>query len=155
AKEATPIVVKALADQSAQVRRKAAYALGRIDPEPEKVVPALVAALEDTDEDVRQAVAGTLPKMGKAPPPPPIEGMKGTKAKLRDTAIATVGQIGAAADKAIPELRKLLLDPDKGASEPAADALAGIGAPAIPTLQEAAENANPKVRSLAMRSLQR
>src|SRR5262249_6572231 len=126
AKEATPIVVKALADKSAQVRRKAAYALGRIDPDPEKVVAALVAALEDSDEDVRQAAAGPLPRMGKAAVPALIQAMKGDKAALRNTAIKTLGEIGAEADKAIPELRAFLLDPDKGAAEPAADALAGI-----------------------------
>src|SRR5262245_17602646 len=45
AKSATPNVVKALSDPSSDVRRKAAYALGRIDAEPEKVVDVLVNAL--------------------------------------------------------------------------------------------------------------
>src|SRR4029077_13080396 len=45
AKNSAPAVVKALTDYSAQVRRKAAFALGRIDPERELVVAALVGTL--------------------------------------------------------------------------------------------------------------
>src|SRR5262249_28182326 len=155
AKEARPIVVKALADKSDAVRRKAAYALGRIDPEPEKVVPALIAALDDSDNDVGQAAASTLPKMGKAAVPALMDAMKSDKVKLRNTAIIVLGQIGGEAEKAIPQLKAFLLNPDKGAAEHAADALAGIGTPAVATLQAAAEDENPKTRSLALRSLQK
>src|SRR5262249_7489506 len=61
----------------------------------------------------------------------------------------------AAAEEAIPALKAFLLDPGKGAAEPAADALASIGAPAVPTLSKAAGDANPAVRTLALRSLQK
>ena len=48
------------------MRRKAAYALGRIDPEPARVVGVLIATLGDSDEDVRKSAAEALGKIGDA-----------------------------------------------------------------------------------------
>ena len=154
AKSAMPIVVKALADPSAQVRRKAAFALARIDADPDAVVEGLVAALSDTDTDVRDAVASALPKMSKAAVPVLIKALRDDKKELRPMAIKILGEIGAAAAAAVPELRTFLLE-YKGYSEPAADALAGIGAEAVPTLRTATNSDNAAVRALAMRSLQK
>ena len=64
-------------------------ALGRIDPEPEKVVDSLVTALGDPDEDVRQAAESALPKVGKTAVPALIKAMNNDKANLRHTAIRT------------------------------------------------------------------
>ncbi len=126
AKCATPRVVKALSDTSAQVRRKAAYALGRIDADPDQVVGALVTALGDPDEDVRQSAQAALPKLGKTAVPHLIEAMKSDKAALRISAIQTLGEIGADAAAAIPELKAVLLRAKDDAGQFAAVALAGI-----------------------------
>src|SRR5207302_1751132 len=99
--------------------------LGRIDADPEAVVTGLVGALGDADEDVRQAAEESLPKMGKAAVPALIKAVHGDSAKLRNTAIKTLGAIGPAAAAAIPELKTYLLKPDKGAADTAASALAG------------------------------
>lgn len=124
---ATPVVVEALTDKSAQVRRKAAYALGRIDADPKLAVGPLIAALEDSNEDVRQAALAVLPKMGEAAVPPLLQAVKGDKAALRLMAVKALGEMGPPAAAAIPELKALLLATDKGTAEPAASALAGIG----------------------------
>jgi HEAT repeat protein len=153
AKGTTGALVKALGDSSAQVRRKAAYALGRIDPDPEAVVAGLVGALGDADADVRQAAAEALPKMGKAAVPALIKALSSDKVELRNTAIKTLGEIGSAAEPAIGELKAFLLQPDKGASDLAADALAGIGAAAIPVLAVAADDDSEVVRPRALAAL--
>ncbi len=152
AKSATPTVVKALADPAPDVRRKAAYALGRIDAEPAKVVNALVSALADSDNDVRQTAAESLPKMSTAAVPVLIQALQTGKDELRPVAIRILGQIGAESAPAIPELKTLLLE-GKTLADPAADALAGIGAKALPELTAAAASANGNVRMLAIRAL--
>ena len=153
AKSATPVVIKALADPSAQVRRKAAYALGRIDPDPTTVAPALVAALADSDNDVREACAASLPKMSKAAVPVLILALHGEKKTLWPVAMKVLGDIGAEAAPAIPELGENLLRPDNAIASVAADALAGIGAPSLKVLTAAAANKSDTVRALAVRSL--
>src|SRR5262249_40590825 len=146
ARPATPALAKALADKSPQVRRKAAYALGRIDPPPAEAVPALVRALEDGDEDVRQAAASALPPLGKAAVPPLVKPLTTTdKVELRHLVLKTLGELGAAAEPTIPVLRTFLGQPAKGSQEAAADALAGIGAPAVPVLTAAAADDSAKV----------
>jgi HEAT repeat protein len=154
AKSATPLVVKAMSDPSAQVRRKAAYALGRIDADPDKVVGALVSALGDADDDVRQSAQGAIPMLGKVAVPHLIEAMKSEKSAVRLGAIKTLGDIGADAKDAIPELKTLLLKPKGDAGQAAANALAGIGAPSLPTLTAAAGDDDPAVRNLAVGALQ-
>ncbi len=55
-------LVKDLKDKSADVRRSAADALGRIGPEAKAAVPALSEALKDEDPDVRlSAVRAWVP----------------------------------------------------------------------------------------------
>jgi HEAT repeat protein len=155
AKTAESAVIKALKDKSAQVRRKAAYALGRIDPDAEEAATALVGALEDKDEDVRQAAAASLPRIGKRAVPVLTKALHSDKANLRNLAIKTLGDIGAGAESVVSELKPFLLQPDKGAAELTANALAGIGASALPTLNEAAANDSSAVRSLALGALQK
>ena len=91
AKTRTPVVIKALADPSAAVRRKAAYALGRIDADPDTVVPGMVEALGDTDTDVRDAIAASLPKMSKVAVPVLIKALTSEKKDLRHMAIKILG----------------------------------------------------------------
>ena len=95
AKSATPLVIKALSESSAQVRRKAAYALAKIGAEPEKIVGPLVTALGDPDEDVRESARASLPKLGKVAVPHLIRALEGDDPPLRNTAIRTLGAIGA------------------------------------------------------------
>ena len=152
AKSATPLVLKRLSDPAADVRRKAAYTLGRIDANPATVVDALVAALADADNDVRQTAAESLPKMSKAAVPALIQALQGNKADLKPIAIRILGQIGAEAAPAIPELKAFLLE-GKTLADPAAEALASIGAKALPELTAAAASDSITVRHLAIRSL--
>lgn len=140
-------------DASAEVRRKAAYALGRINADPDSVVADLIGALNDASEEVRQAASESLPKMGPAAVTPLRKALQDPSEKMRDTAARTLGALGAAAEPAIPELKALLLDPEKKTADAAADALAGIGKAALPALTAGAASDSLGVRSLALRSL--
>lgn len=62
---AVPEIVKALGDKEASVRKAAAVAYGKVDPDPKDAVPALVKLLkEDKDEGVKIAAAQGLAAMG-------------------------------------------------------------------------------------------
>jgi HEAT repeat protein len=152
AKSATPVILKALADPAAAVRRKAAYTLGRIDADPDSVVEALVAALADKDNDVREAAAEALPKMPKAAVPVLNKALKEGNEEALPMVMKTLGKIGADAAPAIPDLEALLLA-HKASAGGAADALAGIGAPAVKALASAAGNDHASVRQLATQAL--
>jgi HEAT repeat protein len=154
ARGATPVLVKALKDPAPDVRRKAAYALSQVDADPALVVGPLVSALGDSDADVRQTAAASLPKMSKAAVPVLIESLQSDKQELRLAAIKILGEIGAPAAAAVDKLKPFLLQPNKGAAEVAADALAGIGTPSsIAVLTGAANDDDAKVRALAVQAL--
>jgi hypothetical protein len=65
---AVPALIQALGDSGWDVRRAAAWALGKLgDPQ---AVPALIQALGDSDRDVRRAAAEALGKLGTPKPCP-------------------------------------------------------------------------------------
>lgn len=62
---ALPDIKKALADKDAIVRKAAAQAYGRCDPDAKEAVPLLTKMLkEETDDDVKIGVANGLAAMG-------------------------------------------------------------------------------------------
>ena len=65
-KEAVPLLIGLVkSDKDASVRRVAADALGRIDPDPKETVPVLLEALKDKEATVRQAAAAALGQFPK------------------------------------------------------------------------------------------
>jgi HEAT repeat protein len=96
AEPAVPGLVEATKDADAGVRKAAADALGKVDPDVELAVPALVAALKDKASPVRQAAAGAL------------------------------GQIGPEAKDALTPLRELQNDSDRAVSRAARQAIQRI-----------------------------
>src|SRR5260370_16133687 len=86
---AVPVWIEALHDSDAGVRKTAANALGKVDPDVRLAVPALTDALKDKASSVRQAAAGAL------------------------------GLIGPDAKDAIPALRETQKDSDRAVSRAA------------------------------------
>ena len=93
---AVPALIEALRDTDAGVRKAAANALGKVDPDVKLAVPALTDALKDKVPAVRQAAAGAL------------------------------GLIGSDAKDAIPILRETQKDSDKAVSRAAGMAIQRI-----------------------------
>ena len=93
---AVPALIEALHDPDALVRKAAANALGKVDPDVKLAVPALTDALKDKVPAVRQAAAGAL------------------------------GLIGSDAKDAIPILRETQKDSDKAVSRAASMAIQRI-----------------------------
>jgi HEAT repeat protein len=93
---AVPGLIDALHDSDAGVRKAAANALGKVDPDVKLAVPALTDALKDKVSPVRQAAAGAL------------------------------GLIGPDAKEAIPSLRDAQKDSDRAVSRAAGMAIQRI-----------------------------
>jgi HEAT repeat protein len=88
-------VVKALEDTNVAVRRNAARSLAAMGGKAEDALPALNVALRDPKEEVQQEVATALAKVGKPALRPVLEdALKDANAKVRQYALAALGQLG-------------------------------------------------------------
>ena len=120
--------VEQLSDEDLEVRRRAAYILGRIDAPAEIAVPALAEALSDRQMEIRWYAIDALGQFGAeaAPAVPAI--VKSLESTLNDETVRrrgarTLGRIGAAADEAVPTLQAALESDDALYRIAAADAL--------------------------------
>ena len=94
---AVPSLVVALSDApDEQVRVSAAEALGRIGPRATVAIPALIAALKNAYEGVRDAAASALVRIGFAAAPALIEAVTDDDLRLRQRAAALLTEIVAA-----------------------------------------------------------
>ena len=126
-----PQLVLELKDPGAEVRMRAAMALGDIGLQAKEAVPALLAAADDKNGLVRALVAGALGKTGRGAKGvvPALIGMLGDEHREARRAAATgLGDIGQA-DK--PVLKALIAtlgkDPDGAVRVDAAGALGQLG----------------------------
>lgn len=159
ARAATPALVKALRDDDSRVRAAGASALGRVgekrrlpaterrgspsfeSPEhawvaPEEAVPALVAALKDTELSVRLQAARSLLRSGPealgAAVPVLSEGLRSEKREFRALAAyalrdaETLGSLGSDARFALPELERAKKDKDPSVAAAASAAIVKI-----------------------------
>jgi len=103
-------LVGQLKSPTADVRRDAAQALGKLGTEAKAAVPALIASLKDENMFVRRYSAQSL------------------------------GKIGPAAKSAVPALTKSLEDMRKEVAEAATEALGKLGPDSVPALVHALKN---------------
>src|SRR5262249_40067556 len=141
-------------DKNEGVRRKAAYALGRIADKAGDVIPVLIKALKDKEPDVRQAAGDALAQFGEKSVAPLTEALRDDAVEIRQHAARSLAPIGHEAKAASPALAKLLNDKDNAALvNEAATALAKIGKSSIPTLTKAIKSENATVRQAAVTGL--
>ncbi len=81
----------------------------------QSAVPALIEALREDDSPfVRASAARTLGKLGSADAAPAlVEALQDEAFHVRQAAIWSLGEIGAAAEPALPALRALLESPER------------------------------------------
>lgn len=156
---ARPELLAAITDESAEVRAAVSLALLVAVPDPPdddvEVPKAARVLLSDRALPVRVHAAGILVAYG-APPakvlPVLCDGLKCEDANVSGLASRALGELGPAAESAIPALRESLLLPDQPNPE-AIDALVRIGAPAIPVLIEALDRGDSTVKWGVVRAL--
>ncbi len=121
-------------------------------------VPALVAALDDRDPEVRAAAAWALGALGGAAEPA-VPGLAGSlrdeQEAVRTAAAQALGALGPRARSAAPALFAALDDPRAGVRAAAAQALARVEltAESVSSLSKALGNPDAYVRAFAAWSL--
>lgn len=109
-----PVLAGALKDTDKNVRITTASILARIGPPAKAALPALTDALNDKEAEVRVSVASVLvdldPKQTEKVLPLLVKELGNPDEKVRRAAAYVLGQIGAAAKPAVPELEKALKD---------------------------------------------
>jgi HEAT repeat protein len=121
-------VAKLLKHKRPAVRRMAVMVLLGFGREAKPVLPALVAALGDKDEETgvwaALAVTGIEPRAECVPPL--VRALKAPDARLRERAASVLHRLGAVAKEAVPALEAAVLDPDPDVRRSAEYALRAI-----------------------------
>lgn len=166
--KAVPALTAALEKENNDVRWWAAQALGEIGPSAAAAIPALIAALHDRSEAVRDTGAPeALGKIGPAAIPALLVALRDADAFVRAGAVRALGRMGPPAKTAVPRLLELLNDrnqPVKTANGTtfypvcfaAATALGQIGAEpqaAVPALVTLLGDGNAWLRQTAIEAL--
>ena len=143
-----PLLVKALNDENASVRRGAAKALGKIgDP---VAVPVLREALQDRSVVQEAAIALTQIDAPEALQIL-ISALSDTDSTVRDHASDALADMNPPPKDAAPALIAVLNDTEPWVSRHAARALGKIGDPAaVPMLRKNLTHRNPRIREAAI-----
>ncbi len=157
-----PKLLGDLGSQDAQVRDRAALALGELGPDAQRAIPALFKVLKDSDENLARDAAQALRAIG-APSrddlPLLIAGLRDNSPRVRGYAVEALGKMGPEARSAVPNLVQLLKvkETDPELRQQAARCLGQIGAAAategVPALSEALKDSEVVVREAAAEAL--
>ena len=169
-----PILIQLLEDKTGKIRvhphgvlelgihAHAAFALGMIDEPSREVVETLMNALSDKNTQVRRNAARAFgQKQNEKAIPALIKAIKDRDKEVRFYATSALGDMGRAAQGAVPALAEGLAEEDfTVGTHPyfsfhltTVRALIKIGSPAVPTLTEALRHKDERVRLLAAEGL--
>ena len=122
----------------------------------EPAIPALMAALQDKNLQVRRSAAEVLKQIGRPAIPALAKALKNSDANVRSSAASALGRIGAEAQTALPQLVPLLKDSDAKVRSSAASALgsrSGEAKTALPQLVPLLKDSDANVRHSAASAL--
>jgi HEAT repeat protein len=135
------LLAEAAAHADREVRRTAIEAI------PDRLSPALVAALGDPDEQVRLTAVGRLGAV-----PPLAFAATDPSRQVRARVAYALGMLGD--PEATPALLRLLDDPEEQVRDKARDALGAVGGPAaVDALLNEAAGPDPRRRAQAAKAL--
>jgi len=128
---AVAVLTHALADKNGDIRAAAAKTLGRLALEPDRVIPALFAALADetpSDEGpVWMVAARALGKYGESAVPSLIKALEDERLHVRRAAMLGIVTAGPKAKDAVPALIGILEENDPNTRNFVSNALIRIG----------------------------
>ena len=142
---------QAVANSNVNVRFHAVNLLGGLGrDDPPAVVPALLRALKDDNDNVRRAAAFALGNLAQAPAPVVtalLETLTDSSPLVRSTGIQALGNFGAAAKSAVPALVDAVKSGDGGTAAQVAHALMRIAPDAaVLALLEKLDDTNALIR---------
>ena len=123
-----PELIQQLKDADEANRLRAAKILGRLGAQARPALTALQEATSDADEDVRRVATNSLKAVQSANAPSEqiarlIRDLRDADDIVRFKAARELGKLGPAARDAIPDLQRLLQDPDEDVRRVAATSL--------------------------------
>jgi HEAT repeat protein len=127
--EDIPRLIQVLKAGDENSRANAAEALGSLGADGKSALPALLSALGDEGERVRQNALRAIIAIGPdaTATQPLTNSLKDSDNLVRALSANALGQIGPSARPSIPALREALQDRDENVQKEAADALKAIG----------------------------
>ncbi len=137
-------------------RIDAAYALYHVAPQSDKIVSALVRAMNDASGDVQEAVAVALATVGARALPGLTAAIRDDHASVRELAIRLVTNHGSAAETAVPAIIEALGDTSELVRRTAATSLGSFGSLASradTSLIRCVNNDTPDLRAACLISL--
>ncbi len=152
-KEVVPALSRGLGDGEPEVRSSALNAVELLGPAAKKTVPALYNLLGSEQEEERLRTVEVLlkvdPSSASQGVPILVRLLKNKYANdvLRLKALELIGQLGSAAESAVPTLVELLGDFNINLRTKSAEALSKIGSAALAALERSLKDPNPAVRS--------
>ncbi|MBS0266308.1 MAG: HEAT repeat domain-containing protein [Planctomycetes bacterium] len=132
---AIPMLLEIFRDknQPTESRWNAVRTLGKIGPASAVAIPDLIQGFDDAEWSIREHCAESLGEIGPAAAPSALPGMvrllSDAVPRVRRDAVRSLGQIGGAAVEAVPEIRKLLEDPEEIVRVAAQNALEKLAPP--------------------------
>ena len=146
---AVPNLILALDSQDLAVRANVVWLLGEIGEPVEKIVPFLIRAFADSDQNVRTTALLSIISIGNPTVPFLIDAFGHPNAGVRQQAAFALGEIGQPISLIIPALIGNLDDSEWNVRRVSVRALLNIGQPAEPQLIEALNNGNRETRRTA------
>jgi len=137
-------------------RVRAARELGKLGPAAVAAMPALLAAVEDADQSVREAAVQAVAHLGPTAVGSLVQLLSHTDKYVRRNATWGLGKLGPAARSGMAALCATLHDADPRTASGAAQALGSLGSAAehaIPALTEAMRGTNVVQCRLAAKAL--
>lgn len=149
-------LVRGLVHPQASHRSLTARELGRLGAQAAGALPALLAAVDDADQSVREAAVQAIANFGPQAVGPLTGFLSHSDKYVRRNAIWGLGKLGHVARTAMGALCAALHDADPRTASGAAQALGNLGAtaaPAVPALAEAMRGTNVVLCRLAAKAL--
>ncbi|MFW9783784.1 MAG: HEAT repeat domain-containing protein [Candidatus Heimdallarchaeota archaeon] len=151
--EAIPELMESIKDTSWVVRTASAHAISQIGKGSVKAIPTLINAMQDDDWRVRYRVVNTLASMGELAVPALLEALNSKNKTVVKEALDCLGEIKIADPKIINSISNLLASRSEVVSGKAADALRSIGKESVPSLIEAYDKVNKKMKITIISSI--
>lgn len=149
AADAVPELIPALNDADVNVAGSADRALRKLNA----AAPALAAALDTGDLQLRAKLGAVLAAQGAAAVPALVKNFEKGKRELALWSAGVLGQLGPEAESAVPALARAAASSDAAVAAQASLALAAVGRPAGLWLAAALASQNPASRAGAARLL--
>lgn len=155
-KAGIPDLIERLADPDRQIRLHAAIALGEFGSDSASALSHLEPFLKDESHTVRVYSANAIWKITHKPEPVLTvleQGLKDKSASFRWAAPVFLGEMGPAAERAIPSLEEASQDSDKQVASLAVQALVEINPGTLPIITNLLGDADPAMRISACAAL--